>query len=303
MIGLISLPFLDPSKWIKPAIDGLSILDGLMDAWGGKHLFELGAYIWDILMIMTGGMLAENPATGDYVDVWSAVSGMYTTFNAIAAALLTLFFLYGFIRDSCDLHIELTFDRTVKMFIRLIITVNLMGLALKWMPTFFSWVSKLVTEILVGKDMGKMFFLDGGKIYEEVAGSFDGGGFVAFGFLIAPLFFLLTVFAAFAVLSTVLKRMLKLYMIIPFAGIALSTLAAGGQTAQIGYSYIKTFFGYTCSALLMAVVVSVSGSFIGTITIPLDEGLVRLVEYSIKLFTIASAVKMADQVMQKAFGL
>ena len=90
-------------------------------------------------------------------------------------------------------------------------------------------------------------------------------------------------------------------MIAPFAGVALSTLAAGGQTANVGYSYIRTFFGYVFSALLIAVVIAISASFINTVDT--ENAIVRLLEYCLKMGVISSSVKMSDSVMQKAFNL
>ena len=70
------------------------------------------------------------------------------------------------------------------------------------------------------------------KVYENIS-SADFGTMTAF--LTSILFFLFTVVCGFIVVLTVLNRILKIYMIAPFAGVALSTLAAGGQTANVGY--------------------------------------------------------------------
>lgn len=92
-----------------------------------------------------------------------------------------------------------------------------------------------------------VYDFDGVKVYENIS-SADFGTMTAF--LTSILFFLFTVVCGFIVVLTVLNRILKIYMIAPFAGVALSTLAAGGQTAQVGYSYIRTFFGYVFSCLI-----------------------------------------------------
>ena len=210
------------------------------------------------------------------------------------------FFLYGFCRDSCDLHTDLTFDKTIKMFIRLIITSNFLSMALTYMPKFFSWGKSLTQAILGENGLYMVYDFDGVKVYENIS-SADFGTMTAF--LTSILFFLFTVVCGFIVVLTVLNRILKIYMIAPFAGVALSTLAAGGQTAQVGYSYIRTFFGYVFSALLIAVVIAISGSFIDTVSIDTENALIRLLEYCLKMGVIASSVKMSDSVMQKAFGL
>ena len=68
-----------------------------------------------------------------------------------------------------------------------------------------------------------VYDFDGAKVYENIS-SADFGTMTAF--LTSILFFLFTVVCGFIVVLTVLNRILKIYMIAPFAGVALSTLAA-----------------------------------------------------------------------------
>lgn len=272
--------------------------DDIGDFFSGKDFFEGAGYVWNDLMNMASDILVKNPTKGTYKETWSVVKDVYTTMDAVAVSLLVVFFLYGFCRDSCDLHTDLTFDKTIKMFIRLVIATNVLSLALSWMPKFLKWGKDLTKVILGDNEMG--FTFDGAKAYEYIA---DGDFGAMTAFLTSILFFLFTCVCGFMVVITVMNRILKIYMIAPFAGIALSTLAAGGQTAQIGYSYIKTFFGYVFSALMIALIIAISSSFIDTITIDTENGIVRLVEYCLKMGAISSSVKMTDSVVQKAFGL
>lgn len=270
------------------------------DFFSGKDFFEAAGYAWNDMMQLAGDVLTKNPSAGTYKDTWAGISNIYTALNAVAVSLLCVFFLYGFCRDSCDLHADLTFDKTIKMFLRLIITSNAMSLALTWMPRFMTW-GKQLTQVILGKnDLHMVYDFDGVKVYENIS-SADFGTMTAF--LTSILFFVFTCVCGFIVVLTVLNRILKIYMIAPFAGLALSTLAAGGQTAQVGYSYIKTFFGYVLTALLIAVVIVISNTFIDTVVLDTENAVVRLLEYCLKMGAVASSVKMSDGVMQKAFGL
>lgn len=268
------------------------------DFFSGKSFFELAGYLWNTLMESAGDILLKNPSKGDYAGIWSELGNIYTVLNVIATSLVVLFFLYGFLRDSVDIHSELTFDRTIKMFIRLILTANAVSFAFSWMPDFFTW-AKNITEVILGtKTFG--FSFDGAEIYDQIADA-DWGAMVAF--LTSFLFFLFAAVCGFIVILTVLKRVVNIYLIAPFCAIALSTLAAGGQTSQVGYSYIRTFLGYVFSACLIAVVIVISGSFIDTFAITSQNAIVKLVECCVKMGAIATAVKGADSVMQKAFNL
>ncbi|MBS5670353.1 MAG: hypothetical protein KHW73_11230, partial [Clostridium sp.] len=117
----------------------------LGDFFSGKDFFEAAGYAWNDMMKLAADVLTKNPSSGTYKDVWENISTIYTTLNVVAVSLLCIFFLYGFCRDSCDLHADLTFERTIKMFIRLIITSNVMSMALSYMPKFFAWGKNLTS--------------------------------------------------------------------------------------------------------------------------------------------------------------
>lgn len=106
--------------------------EDLGDFFSGKDFFECAGYAWNDMMQLASDVLTKNPAKGTYKDVWESISTIYTTLNVVAVSLLCVFFLYGFCRDSCDLHTDLTFDKTIKMFIRLIITSNVLSMALTY---------------------------------------------------------------------------------------------------------------------------------------------------------------------------
>ena len=276
-----------------------SFFSDIGDFFSGKSFFELSGFIWHDLMGTASKMLLRNPTKGAYTNTWSDVSNVYTAFNVTAATLLGLFFLYGFIRDSVDIHTDMTLSRTIKVFIRLVISMNVVTLAFGWIPKFISWAQELSAGILGTRKIG--FYFDGAKVYEDVS-SADWGTMVAF--LTSFLFFLFTVVCGFLVIFTILNRVIRIYLLAPFCGLALSTLAGGGQISQIGYSYIKTFFGYIFSALIIAMAIVISTTFIDAMSVTgSNNAIVKLLEYCLKMAAITGAVKGADTLMQKAFGL
>jgi hypothetical protein len=273
-------------------------LENWLDSLSGKGFYRFAGNIWnDIITLATGTML-KNPTKGVYSDTWGDVTSVYTTLNVLAGVLVTLFFLYGFCRESTDLHAEMSFDRTIKLFIRLIIVVNVVTFGFRWIPDFIKWGTQLTGAVLGVKKFG--FYFDGAEIYDQIADA-GGGGIVTF--LTSFIFFAYTCICAFMVVIPVIKRVLRIYMITPFCGLALSTLAAGGQLSQIGYSYIRSFFGYILEALLIAMAIVLSTTFINTIVIKSDNAIMILVEYCLKMGAITSAVKGAEAMMQKAFNL
>ena len=154
--------------------------EDLGDFFSGKDFFECAGYAWNDMMQLASDVLTKNPAKGTYKDVWESISTIYTTLNVVAVSLLCVFFLYGFCRDSCDLHTDLTFDKTIKMFIRLIITSNVLSMALTYMPKFFSWGKSLTQAILGENGLYMVYDFDGdGKaelVCKTAPGTMDGKG-------------------------------------------------------------------------------------------------------------------------------
>lgn len=83
-----------------------------------------------------------------------------------------------------------------------------------------------------------VYDFDGAKVYENIS-SADFGTMTAF--LTSILFFLFTVVCGFIVVLTVLNRILKIYMIAPFAGVAFALLwrqRTDGTSGIFLYSYL-----------------------------------------------------------------
>lgn len=270
----------------------------MLDFFSGETFYELAGYAWNDMMKFASGVMLKNPTNGVYADTWTDVTNVYKTMNLLAGVLTTLFFLYGFCKECTDLHTEMTLDRTIKLFIRLVLVVNVVTFVFSWLPDFLKWARDLSSAILGTKKFG--FYIDGAKIYETIQSTPWGNITV---FLTSFLFFLFAAVCGFLIVMAVLKRFLKIFMIAPFCSVALSTLAAGGQLSQVGYSYIKTFFGYALEILLVAMAIILSTTFIQTVSIESESSIVILVQYCIKMASITSAVKGVEAVMQKAFNL
>ena len=82
-----------------------------------------------------------------------------------------------------------------------------------------------------------------------------------------------------------------MYMLIPFASIALSTIAGGGEIARTGYAYIKTMLVYAFEIVLMAVVLAIAGSFLMGSSV-LDSGDNLQLVYVCLLYTSITCIHL-----------
>lgn len=262
----------------------------------GEFFFTSAASVWKVLIQKALLIMLKNPVTGkNYSSAWKIVEGIYDSINLIAVSMFVLFFVYGFLRDCVDIKNNLTAETTIKMFIRLIICSNVMTVCLTYMTKFIGWATQLTGLISLDSIKNGGFLFDGKQICEQI----DSG---LVSFLLGFVFLIVVCVSGFIIILTVVKRILKIYMVSPFAAIALSTLAAGGGTAQTGYQYIKAFLGYTFSILLIVVAMAVSPIFIAIFEFP-GKGILSLLEACIRVVTVASAVKSVDTICQKSFGL
>lgn len=276
----------------------MSWLSDFGDALSGEPLYNLAGDVWDKMLKVSSKILLQNPTGKKYSDVWDLVGNVNTLFVSVATSLTVLFFLYGFLRDSVDIKQEMSFSSTIKEFIRLVIAVNVIASAFSWISSFAKWGKKGAGAIL-GISESNYYGFDGEAIHDAVT---DSAGTAIIGLLLGFLFFLFTAACGVLILFTVLKRMIYVYMLAPFCALALSTLAAGGQTSQVGFSYIRTLLGHIFSALLIALAFLISGTFVSDVVIK-GNGIIVYVSALARVMSVTMAVKGTDTLMQKAFNL
>lgn len=274
------------------------ITDKLVEWFGGGIWIELAAEIWNATLSVVYAMLGADPTSGTYAPAWKIVKNLYASFSAVGSSLLVLFFLIGYLRDITDLRTELTLDGTIKIFIRLIISVNVFNYAIDWMPDLFSWAIRLL-----GLTSEASVTIDAQAIIDQVTGA--GWGFMTL-YLLGFIFFIVAAICCVVIIITGIGRFLKLYEVAPLATIALSTLAAGGQIAHTGYAYIKTFLTYTFEIVVIGIALAVAGSFVSASSF-FDTGsnssLLILLESMIKMIAVATAVKGSETIIRRAFNL
>lgn len=125
------------------------------------------------------------------------------------------------------------------------------------------------------------------------------------GFVLALIFLLIAIACCVIMVWSVFGRFINMYMLIPFASIALSTIAGGGEIARTGYAYIKTMLVYAFEIVLMAVVLAIAGSFLmGSSVLDSGDNLQLVyVESIVKMVCISAALKGCDATFRRAFNM
>ena len=279
--------FIPQNFYIASITDWLS--DGITD-------FVEGAFkLFKSTLKMVFDLLGANPTSGTYKGAWSTVTNLYDIFSVIGYSLVIVFFLYGFLRDSVDIRQELHLESIIKLFIRFIITINVMNVFITYIPQFCGWA---ITMLNATKSA---FKFDTGKVVSQLNSEYN----TLVMFFIGILIWIICLACSVIVVYTCFGRFINFYLLIPFGSIAISTIAGGGQLSQTGFSYIKSLLVYTFEIVAMGVVLAITGSFLsGSVLVDAKSGGAwLLLEVIVKMITITAALKGADATIKKAFNM
>lgn len=275
----------------------------LMEA--ARSLVNIGCNIWNSCADVALYILGRTPS-GLKPEAWQFVTGsIYPIFLAIGTALMSLFFIIGFLRSSIDIRHTLTLENTLMLFVRLVIANAFMVSILTWLPMMFNWAANLVGAI-AGTSGSRVAAL-GTLSADTILGEATVTGLGGIPSLIISLFFLVLVtVSGFLIVLTVFKRIFNLYLIIPLAPLAFSTIAGGQGITNTAYAYIKTFLTICFECVLIAIVLAIGGYFIGAGGMfngqYADGPTAALVEACISVTMVSAAVRGADTFIRRAMG-
>ena len=110
---------------------------------------------------------------------------------------------------------------------------------------------------------------------------------------------------------TVIKRLFKVYMCIPFAPVALAGFAGGREFAQTGIAWLKTFTAYCLEAFVIALAIKLSfGLFASAaLNFTIDSAditvqmMLAIFNLCMPMVATAACVKGADGVVRSCLGL
>lgn len=271
-----------------------SILSELED--GTKKFIEMPLNMFGKIINMVYDFLRINPTEGKYKDAWNAVSNLNKTFLVIGTTLITIFFLWGFCRDSIDIKQDMHMESIIKLLIRYVISVNLVTSFINYVPDLCGWAVSLVGAV----DPSITF--DSGKIAQGIIDNTN----VVMGFIIALLLFLICFACGAIMIFTCMGRFFNFYLLIPFSSIALSTFAGGGQMSQTGVNYLKNMLAVIFEIVAMAIALTIIGPFLqgSIITKQTDyKTWFTLLEVIVKMITVTACFKGASATVRKAMNL
>ena len=262
---------------------------------------------WNEKLAEIWQLLTQSPEQFKGGGIWSAIVNIHGALQAVAYALLVLFFVVG-VEKTCGSFVEVKKpEHALKLFVRFAIAKGVISHGLELMMALFNIVQGIVSTIMrtAGFGAAQQTVLPN-EIVEAVE---DCGFFESIPLwavtLIGGLF--ITVLS-FIMIMSVYGRFFRLYLYTAIAPIPLSTFA-GEPSQNVGKSFIKSYAAVCLEGAIIVLACIIFSLFAASPpAVDPDAAAVTMVwsyigELIFNMLVLVGAVKMADRVVRERMGL
>ena len=284
----------------------------------GRVLLNTGFAIWKSCSQVALDFVQKNPE-GQF-GAWSVVSGsgVYGVFLAIAGSLTIFYFAAGWLKESIDIRTTFNLESMFKMFIRFAITISLVMNSMSLVRGINNASIALAHTIQITESDEKKDTVD--QVFDsmeeslrstdesEGAAWFSGGLIALIGGAVGMFTILIS---GVELAITVIKRLFKVYMCIPFAPVALAGFAGGREFSQTGIAWLKTFTAYCLEAFVIALAIKLSFGLFSSAALNFTASssditvqmMLAIFNLCMPMVATAACVKGADGVVRSCLGL
>ncbi len=262
---------------------------------------------WNEKLAEIWQLLTQSPENFKGGGIWTAIVNIHGALQAVAYALLVLFFVVGVVK-TCGSFVEVKKpEHALKLFVRFAIAKGVISHGLELMMALFNIVQGVIGTIMrtAGFGAAQQTVLPN-EIVEAVE---DCGFFESIPLwavtLIGGLF--ITVLS-FIMIMSVYGRFFRLYLYTAIAPIPLSTFA-GEPSQNVGKSFIKSYAA-VCLEGAIIVLACIIFSLFAASPPAVDPGVAAVTmvwsyigELIFNMLVLVGAVKMADRVVREMMGL
>jgi len=262
---------------------------------------------WSEKLDIVWALLTTSPQNFRGGSIWNVILTIHGSIQAIALALLVLFFLVGVVK-TCGSFAELKRPEVaVKILIRFIIAKALITYGLELMLALFTVVQGVINTIMRVSGIASS---SGMSMPSDMVARIEGLGFLesiplwAVSLIICLVIWVLSII----VILTVYGRFFKIYIYTAIAPIPLSTFA-GEPTQSVGVSFLRSY----CAVLLEGAVIILACVIFSLFaasppTVDPSASAVTQVwcyfgELILNMLILVGVVKMADRIIKEMMGL
>ena len=278
----------------------------MSDNWVVQHLMNT-LDTWNEKLAEVWKLLTVSPEAFKGGGIWKVMLTINGSLQAVALALLVLFFLAGVVKTSANLSEIKRPEHALKLFLRFAIAKGVVTYGLELMLAIFTIIQGVVSQIMrsSGITRGAKTTLPREMIQAiEDCGFFESIPLWAVT-LIGSLF--ITVLS-FIIIMTVYGRFFKLYMYTAIAPIPLSTFA-GQPTQNIGKSFLKSYAAVCLEGAIIVLACVIFSMFASSPpVVDVDAAPAAMVwkyigELVFNMLVLVGAVKMSDRIVREMMGL
>lgn len=262
---------------------------------------------WNEKLAEIWQLLTQSPENFKGGGIWTAIVNIHGALQAVAYALLVLFFVVGVVK-TCGSFVEVKKpEHALKLFVRFAIAKGVISHGLELMMALFNIVQGVISTIMrtAGFGAAQQTVLPN-EIVEAVE---DCGFFESIPLwavtLIGGLF--ITVLS-FIMIMSVYGRFFRLYLYTAIAPIPLSTFA-GEPSQNVGKSFIKSYAAVCLEGAIIVLACIIFSLFAASPpAVDPNAAAVTMVwtyigELIFNMLVLVGAVKMADRVVREMMGL
>lgn len=262
---------------------------------------------WDEKLSEIWTLLTQSPQSFRGGALWSIAVNIHGALQAIAYALLVLFFVVG-VMKTCGSFADLKRpEAALKVFVRFAVAKGLITSGLELMLALLTIVQGIISSVMnaTGSSAPSPTALP-----EEIILAVESAGFLESiplwaVTLIGGIFIWVL---AFTMILTVYGRFFKLYMYTAIAPIPLSTFA-GEPTQSVGISFLKSYAAVCLEGAIIVLACVIFSVFASTPpTVDPDAAAVTMVwtyigELIFNMLILTGTVKLSDRVVHEMIGV
>lgn len=278
----------------------------MSDNWIVQNL-ENALEVWNEKLAEIWAIITQSPETFRGGQIWSVITNIHGTIQAIGYALLVLFFVIG-VMKTCGSFAELKKpEHAVKIFIRFVLAKAVVTYGLELMLAFLSIIQGVISTIMNAAGFGQSATT---ALPTEIITAIEDCGF----FESIPLWAVTLIgglfvwVLSFIMILSVYGRFFKLYMYTAISPIPLSCFA-GEPTQNIGKSFLKSYAGVCLEGAIIVLACIIFSVFAST---PPDVDTTAAAasmvwsyigELIFNMLILVGSVKMADRIVREMMGL
>ena len=262
---------------------------------------------WNTKLAEIWTLVTQTPETFKGGVIWNVIKNIYGGMQAIALALLVLFFLIGVMKTAGSLTEVKKPEHALRLFIRFAIAKIVVTYGMDIMLSLFKISQGIVSKII---SISNITSSTNSTLPAEMIKAIEKCGF----FESIPLWAvtliggLVVTVLSFIMIMTVYGRFFKLYLYTAIAPIPLSTFA-GEPTQNVGKSFLKSYSAVCLEGaiiILSCIIFSLFASsppVVDTNAAAVTQVWKYIGELVFNMLVLVGTIKMSDRVVREMMGL